>query len=39
MTYPRRIVRGTAYLLTRRCTQRRFMLIPRSVVPCWLPPT
>ena len=33
MTYPRRIVPGTTYLLTRRCTQRRFMLVPRSIVP------
>ena len=33
MTYPRRVVPGTTYLLTRRCTQRRFMLVPRSIVP------
>jgi hypothetical protein len=33
MTYPRRIVHGTTYLLTRRCTQRRFMLVPRGIVP------
>ena len=33
MTYPRRIVPGTTYLLTRRCTQRRFMLVPRGIVP------
>ena len=33
MTWPRRIVPGTTYLLTRRCTQRRFMLVPRGIVP------
>jgi putative transposase len=33
MTWPRRVVPGTTYLLTRRCTQRRFMLVPRGVVP------
>ncbi len=33
MTCPRRIVPGTTYLLTRRCTQRRFMLVPRGLVP------
>jgi len=33
MTWPRRIVPGTTYLLTRRCTQRRFMLAPRGIVP------
>jgi putative transposase len=33
MTCPRRIVPGTTYLLTRRCTQRRFMLVPRGIVP------
>ena len=33
MTWPRRIIPGTTYLLTRRCTQRRFMLVPRGIVP------
>ena len=33
MTWPRRVVPGTTYLLTRRCTQRRFMLAPRGIVP------
>jgi REP element-mobilizing transposase RayT len=33
MTWPRRVVPGTTYLLTRRCTQRRFMLVPRGIVP------
>jgi putative transposase len=33
MTDLRRIVPGTTGLLTRRCTQRRFMLVPRGVVP------
>ncbi len=33
MTLPRRIIAGTTYLLTRRCTQRRFMLVPRGVTP------
>jgi putative transposase len=33
MPYPRRIVPGTTYLLTRRCTQRRFMLVPRGIAP------
>ena len=33
MTWPRRIVPGTTYLLTRGCTQRRFMLVPRGLVP------
>ena len=33
MTCPRRVVPGTTYLLTRRCTQRRFMLVPRGIVP------
>ena len=33
MTCPRRVVPGTTYLLTRRCTQRRFMLVPRGLVP------
>ena len=33
MTCPRRIVPGTTYLLTRRCTQRRFMFVPRGIVP------
>ena len=33
MTWPRRIVPGTTYLLTRRCTQRRFILVPRGIVP------
>ena len=33
MTCPRRIVPGTTYLLTRRCTQRRFTLVPRGRVP------
>ena len=33
MTLPRRVVPGTTYLLTRRCTQRRFMLVPRGVTP------
>ena len=32
MTCPRRIVPGTTYLLTRRWTQRRFMLVPRGLV-------
>jgi putative transposase len=32
MTWPRRIVPGATYLLTRRCTQRRFMLVPRGIV-------
>ena len=31
MTLPRRVVPGTTYLLTRRCTQRRFLLVPRGV--------
>ena len=33
MTYPRRVVPGTTYLLTRRCMHRRFTLVPRGVVP------
>ena len=33
MTCPRRVVPGTTYLLTRRCTQRRFTLVPRGLVP------
>ena len=33
MTWPRCIVPGTTYLLTRRCTQRRFTLVPRGIVP------
>jgi hypothetical protein len=33
MTWPRRVVPGTTYLLTGRCTQRRFKLVPRGVVP------
>ncbi len=37
MTWPRRIVPGTTYLLTRRCTQRRFMLVPDAPDP--MPPT
>ncbi len=31
MTWLRRVVPGTTYLLTRRCTQRRFMLVPRGI--------
>ena len=31
MTCPRRIVPGTTYLLTRRCSH--FMLVPRGIVP------
>ena len=33
MSWPRRIVPGTTYLLTRRCVQRRYTLVPRGVVP------
>ena len=33
MTCPRRVVPGTTYLLTRRCVQRRYTLVPRGVVP------
>ena len=33
MTWPRRVVPGTTYLLTRRCTQRRYLLVPRGVSP------
>ena len=33
MTWPRRFIPGTTYVLTRRCTQRRFMLVPRGIVP------
>jgi hypothetical protein len=33
MTWLRCVVPGTAYLLTRHCTQRRFLLVPRGVVP------
>jgi putative transposase len=33
MAYPCRIVPGTTYLLARRCTRRRFMLVPRGIVP------
>lgn len=32
MTLPRRILPGTTYLVTRRCTQRRFLLVPRKPV-------
>ncbi len=31
MSWPRRIVPGATYLLTRRCIQRRFMLVPRGI--------
>lgn len=33
MTWPRRVVPGTTYLLTRRCTERRYLLVPRGVSP------
>ena len=33
MTWPRRVVAGTTYLLTRRCTERRYLLVPRGVSP------
>ncbi len=33
MSLPRRIVPGTTYLLTRRCVQRRFLLVPRGITP------
>lgn len=32
MTAPRRIVPGTTYLITRRCTQRQFLLRPSTEV-------
>jgi REP element-mobilizing transposase RayT len=32
MTAPRQILRGTTYMITRRCTQRQLLLTPRSVV-------
>ena len=33
MTRPRRVVPGATVLLTRRCTERRFLLVPRDVTP------
>ena len=33
MTWPRRVVPGTTYLLTRRCTERRYLLVPRGITP------
>jgi len=33
MTWPRRVIAGTTYLLTRRCTERRYLLVPRGVSP------
>ena len=32
MTWPRRIIPGTTFWLTRRCTQRPLMLAPRGIV-------
>ena len=32
MSLPRQILPGTTYLLTRRCTQRQFLLRPSAVI-------
>jgi putative transposase len=32
MSKPRKIVKGTTYLLTRRCVQRKFLLTPSAIV-------
>jgi putative transposase len=32
MTYPRQVIPGSTYLVTRRCTQRHFLLKPSKVV-------
>lgn len=31
MSQPRRVLRGTTYLLTRRCTEQRYLLVPRGI--------
>jgi hypothetical protein len=33
MTWPRRVIAGTTYLLNRRCTERQYLLVPRGVSP------
>ncbi|MGM0578966.1 MAG: transposase [Myxococcota bacterium] len=33
MTLPRRVIPGATYLVTRRCFERRFLLVPRGQVP------